>query len=45
MYAGIGSAAVGTFAVESGARRVESKFWVKRPDCSHLVVPPTPPPN
>jgi hypothetical protein len=42
MYAGTGSAAVGTFAVESGAQRVQSEFWVKRLDCSHLAPPPKP---
>jgi hypothetical protein len=42
MYVGAGNAAVGTFAVESGDQRVESEFWVRRPDCSHLAPPPPP---
>jgi hypothetical protein len=39
MYTGTGSAAVGTFYVESGTQRVRSEFWVARPDCS-LFPPP-----
>lgn len=30
---GTGSAAVGTLSVESGSQRVQSEFWVARPDC------------
>jgi len=30
---GTGFAAVGTFAVESGTQRVESKFWIAHPEC------------
>ena len=32
---GTGAAAVGTFAVESGTQRVQSEFWIARPDCGH----------
>jgi hypothetical protein len=34
LESGAGSAAVGTFAVESGDQRVEEKFYVQHPDCA-----------
>jgi hypothetical protein len=40
MHVGASSAAVGTFAVESGTQRVQSEFWVAHPNCSHLAPPP-----
>ena len=42
MYAGTGSAVVGTFAVESGGQRVQSEFWIERLDCSEFAPPPPP---
>jgi hypothetical protein len=42
MVVDTGSAAAGTFIVESGAQRVRSEFWIERPDCSHLAPTPTP---
>jgi hypothetical protein len=42
MHIGAGNAAVGTLAVESGGQRVQSEFWIKRVDCTHLAPPPPP---
>jgi hypothetical protein len=42
MYTGTGSAAEGTFIVESGPQRARSEFWVERLDCARPAPSPTP---